>query len=551
LSLSQQPLPSAERSSTAVTICVVACRVSGAILRGMTNASTLSDTEIARAHHSLGLTAEVSDETAYANTVERFRLRRIVLPTFAELADPSKIPAARLAALGGVDRNEPDAANLFRVHWFNQLDGSGPHDVPDYLELPSELTGVDARIVLALGNRFPMIRAHKVLAAYACLAPRLVTGRFDPTQQRAVWPSTGNYARGGVAISRIMDCRGVAVLPAGMSKARFDWLEQWTLDPANDIVRTPGTESNVKEIYDACNEMSLDPTNVIINQFSEFSNHLGHYSVTGPALERLFEHVSAGQSGARLAAFVSASGSAGTLGAGDYLKDHHGCRIVAAEALECPTLLENGYGEHNIQGIGDKHVPLIHNVMNTDDIVAVSDVCTDSLDVLFNTAAGRDHLVDRAGVDAATVGLLTDMGYSSSCNALAAIAVAKAHDMSRDDVIVTVATDGSELYDAEREAYIGHHFRSGYDDVAAEATFGRGMLDGAGGEVRHLPCSEIERRRVFNLGYFTWVEQQGTVFEDFTARGHQSFWDAMRHFVDDWDELIVEFNGRTGARDDE
>ena len=187
-----------------------------------------------------------------------------------------------------------------------------------------------------------------------------------------------------------MDCRGVAVLPAGMSKARFDWLEQWTLDPASDIVRTPGTESNVKEIYDACNEMALDPGNVIVNQFSEFSNHLGHYSVTGAALERLYEHVAADRPGSRLAAFVSASGSAGTLGAGDYLKDRHGCRIVAAEALECPTLLENGYGEHNIQGIGDKHVPLIHNVMNTDDIVAVSDVCTDSLDVLFNTPAGRD-----------------------------------------------------------------------------------------------------------------------------------------------------------------
>ena len=517
----------------------------------MTDASTISDAEVSRAHRSLGLTAEVIDRDAYANTVERFRSRRIALPTFAELRDPSAIPEARLAALAGVDRNEPDAANLFRVHWFGRLDGSGPHAVPDHVELPPEMTGVDARIVLALGNRFPMIRAHKVLAAYACLAPRLVTGQFDPTRHRAVWPSTGNYARGGVAISRIMDCRGVAVLPAGMSKARFDWLEQWTLDPANDIVRTPGTESNVKEIYDACNEMALDPANVIVNQFSEFSNHLGHYSVTGPALERLYEHVAADRPGSRLAAFVSASGSAGTLGAGDYLKDHHSCRIVAAEALECPTLLENGYGEHNIQGIGDKHVPLIHNVMNTDDIVAVSDVCTDSLDVLFNTPAGRDQLVDRAGVDAATVGLLTHMGYSSSCNALAAIAVAKAHDMGRDDVIVTVATDGSELYDAEREAYIGRHHRGGYDDVAAASAFGRGLIDGAGGEVRHLACSDAERRRIFNLGYFTWVEQQGTAFEDFVARGHQGFWDGMRHFVDDWDEQIIEFNGRTGARDDD
>ena len=224
-------------------------------------------------------------------------------PTFAELADPLTIPSARIAPLVGLDRNEPDSRNLFRVHWFGRLDGSGPHEVPDYIELPSEMTGVEARILLAIGNRFPMIRAHKVLAAYSCLVPRLVTGRFDPTAHRAVWPSTGNYARGGIAISRIMDCRGVAVLPEGMSKARFDWLEQWTLDPANDIIRTPGTESNVKEIYDACNVLEQDPEIEIINQFSEFSNHLGHYAVTGPALGRVFEHATAGRSEARSVAF--------------------------------------------------------------------------------------------------------------------------------------------------------------------------------------------------------------------------------------------------------
>ena len=123
--------------------------------------------------------------------------------------------------------------------------------------------------------------------------------------------------------------------------------------------------------------------------------------------------------------------------------------------------------------------------------------------------------------------------------------------MARDDVIVTVATDGSELYDAEREAYIGRHHRGGYDDVAAAAAFGRGLIDGAGGEVRHLACPEAERRRIFNLGYFTWVEQQGIAFDDFVARRHRRFWDQMRHFVDDWDEQIVEFNGRTGARDDD
>ncbi len=504
---------------------------------------------IAKSHKSLGLTTEIADQGVYERTIERFKQRNIALPTFSELADPSTIPAARIAALAGLDRNEPDARNLFRVHWFGKLDGSGPHAVPDYIELPHELTGVDARILLAFGNRFPMIRAHKVLAAYGCLVPRLITGRFDPTVNRAVWPSTGNYARGGVAISRIMECRGVAVLPEGMSKARFDWLEKWTLDPADDIIRTPGTESNVKEIYDTCNELEKDPEIEILNQFSEFANYLSHFAVTGPALEKVFEDATRNDPNARLAVYVSASGSGGTLAAGDYLKENHGARIAVAEALECPTLLENGFGDHNIQGIGDKHIPLIHNVMNSDDVVAVSDRSTDALDALFNSPAGKAYLVDKVGLSPALVESLHDMGYSSSCNALAAIKIAKEHNLGHDDVIVSVATDGAEMYDAERAAYLATHHPDGYDSVSAAADFGR-ELESAD-TAKHLELTQAERRRIFNLGYFTWVEQQGTDFADFTIRSDQKFWSGMRHFVADWDEQIREFNARTGTRTDD
>ena len=252
---------------------------------------------------------------AYDNAVTRFRENNIVLPTFAQLRDPSTIPGPVIDSLTGVDSNAGDPRNLFRVHWYNGLEGAGFTEVPDHVELPPELTGVDARIVLAFGNRFPMIGAHKVLAAYSCLVARLVTGRFDPTEHRAVWPSTGNYARGGIAISKIMGCRGVAVLPEGMSRERFEWLDRW-IDHPDDVIRTPGTEANVREIYDECERLSQDPQNVILNQFSEFSNHMGHYGVTGPSLERVFEHVTSTGPGARpgkLAAFVAASGSAGTL----------------------------------------------------------------------------------------------------------------------------------------------------------------------------------------------------------------------------------------------
>ncbi|MFT7597787.1 MAG: cysteine synthase A [Acidimicrobiales bacterium] len=488
-------------------------------------------------------------QQAYDNAVTRFRDNNIVLPTFAQLSDPSTIPATIVEQLTTVEKDAPDARNLFRVHWFNQhADEAGDNfpgqiDVPTHIELPPELTGVDARIVLAFGNRFPMIRAHKVLAAYSCLVARLVTGRFDPTRNRAIWPSTGNYARGGIAISKIMGCRGVAILPEGMSRERFEWLERWTANPAEDVIKTFGTESNVKEIYDACNELALDPINVILNQFSEFSNHLGHYAVTGPALDKVFQHVTA-SGGGRLAAFISASGSAGTLGAGDYLKDRHGTRIVAVEALECPTMLYNGFGDHNIQGIGDKHIPLIHNVGNTDMAVAISDEATNKLDVLFNSPAGKRHLVER-GVAPELADMLVDFGYSSICNTLAAINAAKIWGLGSDDVVISVATDGSDLYNSDRERIMSTSFSGGFDDAEAAATFDRYLGDV---DTTHaMEMGEIERRRVFNLGYFTWVEQQGVAFEDFERRRGQDFWDGLRPLVGQWDAMIDEFNAATGA----
>ena len=480
---------------------------------------------------------------SYANAVTRFREKNIVLPRFSELRDPTTLDPELLDALNHVEINDAHALNLFRVHWFNRPGQHSPAAMPDHIELPSELTGTDARIVVALGNRFPMIGAHKVLAAYSCLVARLVTGRFDPTCQRAVWPSTGNYARGGIAISKIMGCRGVAVLPEGMSRERFEWLDRWIEHP-NDIIRTPGTEANVKEIYDECARLESDDSNIILNQFSEFSNHLGHYTITGAALESVFHHATAGRP-ARLAAFVSASGSAGTLGAGDYLKDTFGARIVAVEALEVPTMLYNGFGDHNIQGIGDKHVPLIHNVTNTDLIVGISDTATDQLDVAFNTPAGHRAL-DRKGVNSGLTELLTNLGYSSICNVLAAIKAAKHWELTGDDMIVTVATDGSELYNSEREKVMRRDFPEGFDDSEAEDALTIHIADITTEDI--LDMDEANRNRVFNLGYFTWVEQQGIAIEDFERRRSQTWWDNLRPLIDSWDARIDDFNAATGAK---
>jgi cysteine synthase len=371
-----------------------------------------------------------------------------------------------------------------------------------------------------------------------------VTGQFDPVHQRAIWPSTGNYARGGIAISRIMASRGVAVLPEGMSQERFDWLDRWCENPTEDVIRTPGTESNVKEIYDACNQLAGDPGNVVLNQFCEFGNHLAHYEVTGRAVEQLFDHVS-GSRPLRLAAFVSATGSAGTIGAGDRLKDLFGTRVVAAEALECPTMLENGFGEHNIQGIGDKHIPLIHNVMNTDVVVAVSDSATDELDLLFNSDAGRSFLAHRKGVPADVVDALAHFGLSSICNVLAAIKTARLLDLGPDDAIVTVATDGAAMYPSERASLLAEQFRGQFGDLDAAEVFGRHLGDV---DTDHMiECTAQDRTRIFNLGYYTWVEQQGTPLELFESRRRQEFWRELRRYLGVWDEMITEFNARVLA----
>ncbi len=450
------------------------------------------------------------------------------------------------ARLAGVGPDDPNPLNLFRVNWFNDSARTGTVDVPEHVVLPRELTGVETPIVVALGDRFPMIGAHKVLAAYGCLAPRVVAGEFDPTADRAVWPSTGNYCRGGVAISRLMGCHGVAVLPEGMSQERFDWLEDWVVEPA-DIIRTPGTESNVKEIYDKCHELAADPRNVIFNQFAEFGNYVVHYLATGRALERVFESLHSQRPGLRLRAFVSATGSAGTIAAGDYLKEKHGAAIVAAEALECPTLLENGFGEHNIQGIGDKHVPFIHNVMNTDVVVAVSERATDRLGVLFGTDEGRRHLAARRGVPEDVLAQLPSFGLSSICNVLAAIKTAKLLDLGPDDVIATVATDGAAMYHSERDLAVDRYFDGTFDEVAAGEVFGEHLLGAATDNMREL--THEERLRIFNLGYFTWVEQQGVSIEDFVARRSQEFWTGIQAQVAGWDEAIDEFNASTGVRE--
>ena len=481
----------------------------------------------------------IINQLVISKTSEYFKKKGIILPKISELTEPNTISEDIQNKLKTIDKNEINSLNLFRVHWHNNRDHTAFSKSPEYIVLPSEFTGVEAKIIVNLGRLFPLITAHKVLAAYACLLPRLLNGEFDYSKHKAVWPSTGNYCRGGVAISRILGLKSVAILPEGMSRERFEWLEKWVEDP-KDIIKTKGTESNVKEIYDACKELEKNTDNDIINQFSEYSNYAIHRAVTGPSFEKSFLEVK-NDSNLQARFYVSASGSSGTLAAGDYLKDHLNTKIAVVEATECPTLLYSGYGEHNIQGIGDKHVPLIHNVMNSDFVVGVSDQATNNLNLIFNTDIGQNYLKSKKGLKDVFVERLPEFGFSSIANIIASIKLAKYMNLGPEDAIITVATDGADLYLTELEK-TKKEFHGIYDEISCAEIYGQ-FLKGVTTD-HTLELNQKEKERIFNLGYYTWVEQQGIDLNDFEKRRDQQFWlDHYNHILS-LDDRIEEFNAQ-------
>lgn len=476
-----------------------------------------------------------ADESALERAAALCKKRNVLIPTFAQLRDPSGVPAAVLRRLAETDISAVDPANLFRITWKNDVKTGLFGDV-NFLELPSSLTGVEARVVGLVGKHFPT-GAHKVGAAFGCLVPRLVSGGFDPTRQKAVWPSTGNYCRGGAFDSALLGCTAVAILPEGMSRERFAWLKSI----GAEVIATPGTESNVKEIYDKCHEIrATRPDCVIFNQFAEFGNPAWHYHVTGGAIEEVFRRVA--KAGSRLAGYVSSTGSGGTIGAGDYLKKKFPeVRVAAAEALQCPTLLLNGFGEHRIEGIGDKHVPWVHNVRNTDLVAAIDDEACMRLLRLFNEPAGR-KLLAAEGVPAKTLDALALMGISSIGNMLAAVKLAKYYELGPQDVVFTVFTDSVEMYRSRLKELEGERGRYGAVDAAVDLG---SRLRGAG--VEHLKeLGFYDRKALHNLKYFTWVEQQGKTSDELRRLWDPGFWDETYAQVADWDKQIAAFNRRTG-----
>ncbi|MEJ2348953.1 MAG: pyridoxal-phosphate dependent enzyme [Anaerolineales bacterium] len=479
-----------------------------------------------------------TEEDRRERSIQRVRERNIIIPTFAQMKDPDLIPQKIKEQLASIGLWDVNPLNLFRITWKNEpVPHGGGFDGVNFIEFPSSLTGVKARIVALVGKWFPT-GAHKVGAAFGCLVPRLVTGQFDPTTQKAVWPSTGNYCRGGAYDSSLLACQSVAILPEEMSRERFNWLSKI----AGEVIATPGSESNVKEIFDKCWELRRSGEDLMIfNQFDEFGNYLWHYEITGHAMQEVLKQVMAPDDTYR--GLALATGSAGTIACGDYLKQvFPTSKIVASEALQCPTLLENGFGAHRIEGIGDKHVPWIHNVKNTDMVVAIDDAAVVNLARLFNEPAGRDFLVGQ-GVPEDLVGQLDLLGFSGISNLLSTIKFAKYYELGEHDIALTVLTDSMELYGSRLEEM--HAERGKYSDLDAAAHFAR-YLQGVSTD--HLiELSYNDRRRIHNLKYFTWVEQQGKTYEEILAQWYErDYWTEVQSQVSRIDDLITEFNKEVG-----
>lgn len=481
----------------------------------------------------------INREKVLKNTIQRCRENNMIIPTYAQMRNPELIPDNIRNKLSNIGLWDLNPLNLFRITWKNEpVKSGGGFGEVNHLILPKSFTGVDAKIVILIGKYFPT-GAHKVGATFGPLVEKLITGRFDPTTQKALWPSTGNYCRGGAYDGYLLGCPSIAVLPEEMSQERFDWLEK----VGAEIIRTPGGESNVKEIYDKVKQLKAERGDeiVVLNQFDEIGNSLWHYAVTGPAMQEVFQTKFDNKHNLR--ALFLTQGSAGTLGSGDYLKTQYPTlKIGAGEALQCPTLLYNGYGAHRIEGIGDKHVPWIHNMKNTDMVAAIDDKRVMNLLRLFNEDEGH-QLLSENGISLEIIDMLDLFGISSIANIVGAIKMAKYYEMNENDVVVTVATDSMEMYQSrltEARENIGE-----YSATNAAVDYYSRLLEI--GTDNMLELSYYDRKRMHNLKYFTWVEQQGKTVEELNAQWYdEDYWTSQYAKVDEWDEKIIEFNKKTG-----
>jgi cysteine synthase len=443
-------------------------------------------------------------------------------PTFAEMRDPSLLPGSLREQARAARERPLDPLNLFNISWKAdswKADGAVPYTV-----LPEAFTGVPAPIVVLCARGFPT-GSHKVGPAYSVLVEKQIEGICQPERDTLVFPSTGNFGIGGAWVGPRMGYRSLVVLPEEMSAERFEKIRGF----GADVIATPGSESNVKEIYDKVRELRAHPENRILNQFEEFGNYRFHFSCTASAA---LEAAAAAR--LEVAAFVSAMGSAGTIAAGEGIKRTFGKSVtVAVEPIQCPTLYNAGFGAHRVEGIGDKHVTWVHNVWATDLLVCVDDQeCLESLQLVQE---GTDVLASE-GIDPTLARSWVDLfGISSLCNILAAIRAARHYKFGARQAVVTVATDGFDRYPSVLRRL--------------DAQQGPMTRDSARQRLERLRRGSItwlqegtpeNRRRWHNQKYFTWVEQQGRTVAELRAQEDPAYWAAQQERIPDLDRRILE-----------
>jgi cysteine synthase len=440
---------------------------------------------------------------------------------------PNKIaPAIREQALKALKGDPLNPINLFNITWRN-----AKNEV-NHIVLPPELTGVEANIVVLYGKEFPS-GSHKVGAAYSVLLEKELFGEVDPSKNTLVWPSTGNYGIGGAWVGGRMGCKSVVVLPAGMSRERFERIESY----GASVIKTIGSESNVKEIYDETHRLRQDPNVRILNQFEQMGNYRFHYHVTGNTIAELAgELQDQGIGNGKAAAFVWAMGSGGTNAAADRLKQvFPDCKHVGLEPIQCPTLFNNGYGSHDIQGIGDKHVTWIHNVLNMDALMCIDDMqCKKGLQLLAEST-GRETLIKRYGANPELIEKMGDLfGISGICHILGAIKTAKYYGFGKDDVIYTAATDSLDRYYSVIDEMAAQY---GKLDEAAAVGRVEGVFHAAGTDWV-LEGTKDVRERWHNLKYYTWVEQQGKTVQELDAQRDPQWWIGHQQRVQEIDKRL-------------
>lgn len=451
-------------------------------------------------------------------------------PTFEEMLHPEKIDRKTREIAWKMRKEDPlDPINLYNISW---------RDIDNriyYFVLPKEFTGVDANIVVLYGKDFPT-GSHKVGATYSILMEKVLRGEVDPTYHTLVWPSTGNYGIGGAWVGCRMKFDSVVILPEEMSAERFNIIREY----GARVFATPGCESNVKEIYDKAKELkAANPEKVrVLNQFDELGNYRFHYYVTGNTILEMMDELRLGNG--RVSAVVATVGSAGTIACGDRIKEvYPEVKIVAGEPVQCPTLSLNGYGGHDIQGIGDKHVTWIHNVMNNDAVVALDDIECKKLLQVMTDEEGKKFLKEFLKEE--DVDTMADIfGISGVANIVGAIKMAKYYKMSDKDNIVTIATDNINRYHSVMD-----NMSKTYGELTRDEAKHRFESYAIGAKTDWIFEGTMDNRlRWHNLKYYTWVEQQGRSVEELNKTMSQDFWKAESGKIEEIDKLLFDYRVR-------